>query len=92
MANKDNFLKYEYNNEFSSHKEMLCTFCFYPEAQTTAVISLLTEKCRIGDAFSLSVTMQVASSLVEQAVNMFYNYNLTIHRTSTTVTMENHNG
>ena len=52
VANKDNFLKYEYNNEVSSHKEMLRTFCFYPEAHTTALISLLTVKCGIGAVFT----------------------------------------
>ena len=62
MANKGKFLKYEYNNEGNSHKEMLCTFCFYPGAHTTAVISLLSVKCRIGAAVLFSVIMQVAVS------------------------------
>ena len=92
VANKDNFLKYEYNNEVSSHQEVLYTFCFYPGAHTTAVTGLLTVKCRIRAAVSFSVTMQVAASLLEQAINMFYNYNPTIHSTYTTVMMENHNG
>ena len=70
VANKDSFLKYEYNNEVGSHKEMLCTFCFYPGAHTTAVTGLLTVKCRIGVAVSFSITMQVAASLLEQAINM----------------------
>ena len=62
VANEDNFLKYEYNNEVSSHQEVLYTLCFYPGAHTTAVIGLLTVKCRIGAAVSFSVTMQVAAS------------------------------
>ena len=32
VATEDNFLKYEYNNEVSSHQEVLYTFCFYPGA------------------------------------------------------------
>ena len=75
MANEDNFLKYEYNNEVSSHQEVLYAFYFYPGAHTIAVISLLTVKCKIGAAVSFSVTMQIAASLLEQATNMFYNYN-----------------
>ena len=63
VANKDNFLKYEYNNEISSHKEILCAFCFYPAPHTTAIISLLTVKYEIGAAFSFSITMQVYSSI-----------------------------
>ena len=60
VANEDNFLKYEYNNEVSSHQEVLYTFCCYPGAHTiTAVTSLLTVKCRIGAAVSFPVTMQV---------------------------------
>ena len=62
VANEDNFLKCEYNNEVSSHQEVLYTFCFYPGAYTTAVISWLTVKCRIGAAVAFSVTMQVAAS------------------------------
>ena len=62
MANEDNFLKYEYTNEVSSHQEVFYTFCFYPGAHTTAVINLLTVKCRIGAAVLVSVTMQVAAS------------------------------
>ena len=62
VANEDNFLKNEYNNEVSSHQKVLYTFCFYPGAHTTAVTSLLTVKCRIGAAVSFSVTMQVAAS------------------------------
>ena len=62
VANEDNFLKYEYTNEVSSHQEVLYTFCFYPGAHTTAVTSLLTVKCRIGAVVSFSVTMQVAAS------------------------------
>ena len=31
VANKDTFLKYEYNNEVSSHKEVLYTFAFIQE-------------------------------------------------------------
>ena len=50
---------------------------------------LLTVKYRIGAAVSFSVTMQVTASLLEQAINMF---TITIHCTSTTVMMENHNG
>ena len=45
VANEDNFLKYEYNNEVSSHQKVLYTFCFYPGAHTIAVTSLLTVKC-----------------------------------------------
>ena len=71
VANKDNFLKYEYNNEGSSHMEMLCTFRVYPREHTTAVISLLSVKCGIAAAVSFSVTMQVAVYLLEQAFNMF---------------------
>ena len=64
MANEDNYLKYEYNNEVSSHQEVLYTFCFYPGAHTTAVTSLLTVhvKYRIGATVSFSVTMQVVAS------------------------------
>ena len=91
VANEDNFLKYEYNNEVSSHQEVLYTFYFYP-THTTAVTGLLNVKCRIGAAVSFSVTMQVVASLLEQAINMFYNYNPTICCASTTVMMENHNG
>ena len=79
VANEDNFLKYEYTNEVSSHQEVLYTFCFYPGVHTTAVTGLLTVKCRIGAAVSFSVTMQVVAFLLEQAINMFYNYNPTIH-------------
>ena len=91
VANEDNFLKYEYNNEVSSHQEVLYLFCFYL-AHTTALTSLLTVKCRIRAAVLFSVTMQVVASLLEQAINMFYNFNPTIHCASTTVIMENHNG
>ena len=49
---------------------MLCTFWFYSGANTTAVISLLTVKYVIEAAASFSVTMQVAASLLEQAVNV----------------------
>ena len=43
VTNKDKFLNMQlFNNKVSSHKEMLCTFCFYSGAHTTAVISLLT--------------------------------------------------
>ena len=90
MANEDNFLKYEYNNEVSSHQEVLYAFCFYPGAHTIAVTSLLTVKYRIGAAVSFSVTMQVAASLLEQAINMFYNHHPVYFYT--TVMMENHNG
>ena len=92
VANEDSFLEFEYNNKVSSHQEVLYTFCFYPGAHTTAVTNLLIVKCRIGAAVAFSVTMQVVASLLEQAINMFYNYNPTIHCTSTTVMMENHNG
>ena len=88
VANEDNFLKYEDNNEVSSHQEVLYTFCFYPGAHTTAVTGLLTVKCRIGAPVLFSVTMQVAAS----AETSYYNYNPTIHCTYTTVIMENHNG
>ena len=89
MANKDNFLKYEYNNEVSSHQEVLYTFCFYPGAHTTAVTSLLTVKCRIGAAVAFSVTMQVATSLLEQAITITTPPStVPIHAT---VIMENHN-
>ena len=62
---------------------MLCAFYFYPRANTTGVISLLTVKCGIGAADSFSVTMQVAASLLEHTINFlqptihctFYNYN-----------------
>ena len=74
VANEDNFLKYEYNNEVSSHQKVLYAFCFYPGAHTNAVTSLLIVKYRIGAAVSFSVTMQVAASLLEQAINMFYNH------------------
>ena len=70
VANEDNFLKYEYNNEVSSHQEVLYTFCFYPGAHTTAVTGLLTVKCRIGAAVAFSVTMQVTASLLEQAITV----------------------
>ena len=53
---------------------MLCTFCFYPGAHITATISLLTVKCGIGATVSpFSVTVHVATSLLEQAINMFHN-------------------
>ena len=77
-------------HEVSSHKEMLCTICFYPGAQhTTAVISLLTVKYGIGAA-SFSVTMQVAALLLEQAINIY----TTLHPLYflQLLTMENHNG
>ena len=87
MANKDNFLKYEYNNEISSHKEMLCAFCFYPGPHTTAIISLLTMKYEVGAAISFSITMQVYSSIsAGKAINVFYNPPSTV--LSTTITME----
>ena len=92
VANEDNFLKYEYDNEVSSYQKVLYTFCYYQGANTTAVTGFLTVKCRIGAAVSFSVTMQVVASLLKQAINMFYNYNPTIHCASTTVMMEKHNG
>ena len=51
VANEDNFLKYEYNNEVSSHQEVLYTFCFYSGAHKTAVTGLLTVKCKLGLQF-----------------------------------------
>ena len=89
VANEDNFLKYEYNNEVSSHQEVLYTFCFYPGAHTTAVTSLLAVKCRIGAAVSFSVTMQVEHLCWNKLLICF---TITIQCTSTTVMMENHNG
>ena len=56
-------------NEVSSHKEMLCTFCLYPGTHTAAAISLATYG--IGAAVSFSVTIQVATSLLEQAINTY---------------------
>ena len=49
-----------------------------------------TVKCGIVAVVSFSVTMQVAASLLEQAIYMFYSLPSTV--LSTTVTMENHNG
>ena len=70
---------------------MLRTFCFYPGAHTTAIISLLTVKCGNGAAVSLfSVTTQVAAILLEQTINMFYNPPSTV--LSTALTRENRNG
>ena len=66
VANKDYFLNYEYNNEVSSHKEMLCIFCFYPAARTTTVISLFTVKCGIGVAFSFC---HLASSSISTGIS-----------------------
>ena len=66
-------------------QENACTsyvFCFYPGAHTTTVISLST--------VSFSGTMQVAASLLEQAINIFYNLASTV--LSMTVTMKIHNG
>ena len=79
-----------YNNGVSSHKEVLYILCFYTEAHTAAVISLLTVKCGSVAVVSFSVTMQVAASLLEQAIYMFYSLPSAV--LSTTVTMENHNG
>ena len=90
MANKGNFLKYEYNNEVSSHKKFTVHFAFiqeYTQLQYIYVISLLTAKCGVGAAVLASVTVKVAASLLEQAINIFYK--LTIHCTGA---MEKQNG
>ena len=89
VANKDNFLKYEYSNEVSSHKEMLCTFYSDPGAYTTKVISAYCEMWN-GTTVSFSITMQVAVSMLEQVINMFNNWLSTV--LSITLTMKNHNG
>ena len=70
------------NNEVSSTRNcMHYVFCFYPGAHTTAVINLRT--------IVFSGTMQVAASLLEQAINIFYNLASTV--LSMSVTMKIHN-